>query len=96
MKIVHMCVHVIVSQFTFRLPAAEIECIKIVIYLVLSIALQARFIIPFFSTIVHYREGGIYMSGHLHSLFEVAARMYARMQQNYLELEVGDWKDYRK
>lgn len=42
-----------------------------------------------------YREGLVYLSGHLHTLGGLVPRMYALQPDGFLELELADWKKGR-
>ncbi len=37
----------------------------------------------------------VYLSGHYHTGYGHFHRMYARHKTGMLELELGDWKEYR-
>ena len=42
-----------------------------------------------------YRNGSVYMCGHLHTLSGLVPNMYSMHKAGTLELELGDWKDGR-
>lgn len=39
--------------------------------------------------------GTAYLCGHLHTLAGFVSKMYTLQKNDYLELELGDWKDNR-